>query len=136
MPLRRAPMDLATIQSLLEKHNISKIKVGGFDIDGILRGKYIDREKFESAAAQGFGFCDVIFGWDSSDTLYDNVQVTGWHSGYPDAVARADLSTFRLIPWEPGTALFILDFSDGAGRPLAVSPRQVLRRVVEKAESM
>jgi len=129
-------MDLKNIQDLLAQHNITKIKVGGLDIDGILRGKTISPEKFSSAAEGGFGFCDVIFGWDSADALYDNVRVTGWHTGYPDALAKIDLSTFRLIPWESGTAFFILDFYDGAGKPLAVSPRQLLQRVAAKAEAM
>lgn len=129
-------MDYKSIQSLLTQHSITKIKVGGFDIDGVLRGKYISPDKFTSAAENGLGFCDVIFGWDSSDALYDNVSVTGWHTGYPDALARIDLDTFRLIPWEPATAFFLLDFYDKAGKPLAVSPRQVLERVISKAESM
>src|SRR5205814_7937333 len=102
----------------------------------VLSGKYISREKFLSAAEHGLGFCDVIFGWDSSDVLYDNAHVTGWHTGYPDALARIDLSTFRIVPWEPSTALFLLDFYDGENRPLAVSPRQVLRQVINKAEGM
>jgi glutamine synthetase len=129
-------MDLKTLESLLAQHNITRIKVGGFDIDGVLRGKYISREKFDSAVEKGLGFCDVIFGWDSSDVLYDNVRVTGWHTGYPDALARIDTSTFRLIPWEPDTALFLLDYFDAKGNPLTISPREVLRRVVEKAKGM
>jgi len=129
-------MNLKTIHDLLAQHSITKIKVGGFDIDGILRGKYISPEKFSSAADGGLGFCDVIFGWDSSDVLYDNVRVTGWHTGYPDALAKIDLSTFRLIPWETGTALFSLDFYDRTGQPLAVSPRQLLQGVAAKAAAM
>src|SRR5947207_15214134 len=129
-------MDLKAVESLLAEHNITKINVGGFDIDGVLRGKYISRDKFLSAAGHGLGFCDVIFGWDSSDVLYDHVQLTGWHTGYPDALARIDLSTFRVIPWEPSTAFFILDFCDNGGNPLPVSPRQVLQRVIAKAEAM
>src|SRR5215471_9329409 len=129
-------MDLKTIQDLLTQHSITKIKVGGFDIDGILRGKYISPEKFFSSAEGGLGFCDVIFGWDSSDALYDHVKVTGWHTGYPDALAKIDLSTFRVIPWEPGTAFFIVDFYDQAGNPLPVSPRQVLQAVIAKAHGM
>ncbi len=129
-------MDIIQIQDLLTQHSITKVKVGGFDIDGVLRGKYISPEKFASAAESGLGFCDVIFGWDSSDALYDNVKVTGWHTGYPDTPTRIDLDTFRLIPWEPATAFFILDFFDKAGKPLAVSPRQVLQKVIVKAERM
>jgi glutamine synthetase len=124
------------VEALLAENKVSRIKVGGFDVDGILRGKYISREKFDSAVEKGLGFCDVIFGWDSADVLYDNARVTGWHTGYPDTLARIDTSTFRLIPWEPGTALFLLDYFDAKGDALGFSPREVLRRVVEKAKGM
>ena len=75
-----------------------KIKVAVSDIDGILRGKYLHRDKFFSAAQSGFGFCDVVFGWDSHDSCYDNTTVTGWHHGFPDALARLDLDTVRHVP--------------------------------------
>src|SRR5271157_351925 len=127
-------MTLQQIKHSFAKHKIAKVKLGGFDVDGVLRGKYISLEKFFSAAESGFGFCDVIFGWDSSDALYDNVQITGWHTGYPDTLARIDLSTFCLLPWEANTACFLVDFCRQDGSPLPVSPRQVLRAVVESAE--
>jgi glutamine synthetase len=129
-------MDLKNVEALFAEHKITRIKVGGVDIDGVLRGKYISREKFASASETGLGFCDVVFGWDSSDVLYDNIRVTGWHTGYPDALARPDLSTFRLIPWEPNTAFFFLNFHQASGQPLAVSPRQVLKNVVAEARRM
>ena len=93
------------------KHGIRKVKLGGFDVDGILRGKYVSLDKFWGVAEGGLGFCDVVFGWDSGDVLYDNASVTGWHTGYPDIHATVDLSTYRRIPWEEGTAAFLLDFS-------------------------
>jgi glutamine synthetase len=124
------------IKKLFATHKIEKVKLGGFDVDGVLRGKYISLEKFASAADGGLGFCDVIFGWDTSDGLYDNVKLTGWHTGYPDAVAKIDLASFRIVPWEPNTAFFLLDFYTKDGTPLAASPRQVLTRVVERARSM
>jgi glutamine synthetase len=129
-------MTLQQIRQAFRKHAIDKVKVGGIDIDGILRGKYISVNKFLSAAEQGLGFCDVIFGWDSSDALYDQAAVTGWHSGFPDVVACVDLSTFCLLPWEPRTAFFLLDFCRTDGNPLSVSPRSVLRCVAERAEKM
>ena len=63
------------------------VKVGFTDIDGVLRGKYLSREKFLSVLPKNFGFCDVVVGWDSNDQLYDNVTYTGWHTAYPDAMA-------------------------------------------------
>jgi glutamine synthetase len=127
-------MNLRQIKQSFAKHKIAKVKLGGFDVDGVLRGKYISLEKLFAAAESGFGFCDVIFGWDSSDALYDNVHITGWHTGYPDTLARIDLSTFCVLPWEPNTAFFLVDFCRQDGSPLPVSPRQVLRAVVESAE--
>ena len=126
-------MTVEEVKQLFATHHIEKVKLGGFDVDGVLRGKYISLEKFWSGADSGLGFCDVIFGWDSSDGLYDNVRLTGWHTGYPDGVARIDLSSFRVLPWEPDTAFFLVDFLNKDGSPLAVSPRQVLRRVIERA---
>ena len=113
-----------------KKHGIRKVKLGGFDIDCILRGKYVSLDKFWGVAEGGLGFCDVIFGWDSGDQLYDNAKVTGWHSGYPDAHATVDLSTYRRIPWEEGTAAFLLDFE------VPGSPRQLLQAVDAKARAM
>lgn len=127
---KNTKMEQKQIHAELEKRGIKHIKVGLFDVDGVLRGKYINLEKFQSAVEGGMGFCDVVFGWDSSDSLYDNVQVTGWHTGYPDSTARVDPATFRIIPWEPDTALFLLDLD------LAVAPRTVLKRVIDRAHQM
>jgi len=123
----------AQIEHLREefrKHGIRKAKLGGFDVDGVLRGKYVSLDKFWGVAESGLGFCDVIFGWDSADALYDNASVTGWHTGYPDAHATVDLSTYRRIPWEEATAAFLLDFE------MPVSPRGVLQKVEQKARAM
>jgi len=67
-----------------------RVKVAVSDIDGILRGKYLHKDKFAAALEGGFGFCDVVYGWDSHDQCYDNTTVTGWHRGFPDALARID----------------------------------------------
>ena len=131
-------MDLAKTRSSqidhlrdqFKKDGIRKVKLGGFDIDCILRGKYVSLDKFWGVAESGIGFCDVIFGWDSGDQLYDNAKVTGWHSGYPDAHATVDLSTYRPIPWEEGTAAFLLDFE------VPAAPRKLLQQVEQKARAM
>ena len=129
-------MDVATLRQRFEERNIKRVKVGGFDVDGVLRGKYVSLEKFWSVAEPGFGFCDVIFGWDIGDVLYDNAKVTGWHSGYPDAHAIIDLDTLRFIPAEPGTAAFLVDFveKDGSSvRPHPACARSLLKRVLADA---
>ena len=110
----------------------SKVKVAICDIDGILRGKFLHRDKFLSATKSGFGFCNVVFGWDCGDVCYDNTQYTGWHAGYPDAQARVDTRTHRRIPWEADTDFFLCDFEDADGAPLPVCPRQTLKNVIAR----
>ena len=73
------------LANYVRQKNLDYVKVGVFDIDGVMRGKYMGRDKFLSSLEKGFGFCDVVLGWDSNDQLYDNVKVTGWHTAYPDA---------------------------------------------------
>jgi glutamine synthetase len=121
------------IRSFLTERGIEHVKIGVFDTDGVLRGKYLCREKFLAALDKNLGFCDVILGWDSNDQLYDNTRFTGWHTAYPDAAVRVLPETRRDIPFEPKTALFLGEF---AGRAEAVCPRGTLRRVLERATSM
>jgi glutamine synthetase len=125
-----------TLVADLEARGITRAKVGGFDVDGVLRGKYVSLDKLRSALAGGFGFCDVIFGWDITDALYDNAKTTGWHTGYPDAHAVLDPSTLRFIPWEPGTAALLADFRDAGGGAHPACPRSLLRRVIDRAAGM
>ena len=120
----------------LKKDGITKIKLGIFDVDGVFRGKYINMKKFTSAIDKGFGFCDVVFGWDIVDELYDKPTVTGWHTGYPDAPAVIDINSYRKIPWEPDTALFIADFEYPDGSPYPACPRQLCKTILQKANNM
>jgi len=124
---------LEDVRTYLEANSIRHHKMGVFDIDGILRGKYVEQKKFLSSIEGGFGFCDVVLGWDSNDTLYDNTKASGWHTGYRDAPVALDVDTLRRIPFEEGTVLMIGGFS-GDYEP--VCPRGVLRRVLERARSM
>lgn len=118
---------------LVEERNLSHVKVGVFDMDGVMLGKYMSRKKFFSALEHGFSFCDVVLGWDSKDKLYDNVKYTGWHTGYPDAEVRIIPHSCRDLVFEENQLLFLAEF---AGRAEALCPRAVLRRVLEKADGM
>jgi glutamine synthetase len=121
----------------LKQSDVKKVKVAVTDIDGVLRGKYIHRDKFLSATENGFGFCNVVLGWDSSDVCYDNVRYTGWHTGYPDAQVKLDLSTYRTVPWDGGVPFFLGEFVGNDGQtPLEICPRQLLKKVIQRAHDM
>ncbi|MBT3585797.1 MAG: glutamine synthetase [Halobacteriovoraceae bacterium] len=113
-----------------------KVKVAVTDIDGILRGKVMHVDKFLSSLEGGFGFCNVVFGWDSADVCYDNVEYTGWHTGYPDAEARLDLSTYRKVPWDGDIPLVLADFRDKKDHALELCPRNLLKKIRKSAADM
>jgi glutamine synthetase len=117
----------------VKDHPSGKVKIAFTDIDGILRGKYISADKLFSVIENGMGFCDVIFGWDAADVVYDNVTFTGWHTGYPDCPAVLDINTFRKIPWENDVPFFLGDLVDANGNPSAVCPRQLLKKILMEA---
>ncbi|MFP6582028.1 MAG: glutamine synthetase [Candidatus Hydrogenedentota bacterium] len=125
--------DVHKLKQEVLSHDINYIKVGVFDVDGVLRGKYMHRDKFLSALDKGFGFCDVVLGWDSNDQLYDESTFTGWHTAYPDAEVRLLPETCRPIPFEDNT-LFVL--GEFAGKAETVCPRGTLRRVLGRAKDM
>jgi glutamine synthetase len=119
--------------AFIDQQGHKTIKIGIFDADGVMRGKYMARDKFASALESGFGFCDVVIGWDSNDQLYDNATITGWHTAYPDASVRVLPETMRLMPEENGMPLFIAEFT---GYAEAVCPRGTLRKVLKRAEGL
>lgn len=129
-------MDEQQIISYLKEKNIDKIKFAFADIDGVLRGKVIHHKKFTDGLQKGYGFCDVIFGWDSSDVCNNNIELTGWHTGYPDQLCRIDLSTFRTVPWQDNIPFFLADFSKADGDDLPACPRSLLKRITKECESL
>lgn len=130
------PKDIKTVEAakqIVRERELSHIKVGLFDVDGVMLGKYMSQDKFFSALDNGFSFCNVILGWDSKDKLYDNGKYTGWHTGYPDTLVRILPETCRDLIFEENQLLFMAEF---AGDAEAICPRALLRRVIQKAAAM
>ncbi|MGB1236968.1 MAG: glutamine synthetase family protein [Pseudomonadales bacterium] len=129
------PRDVKTVEDakrIVEERGLSHVKVGLFDHDGIMRGKYMNKEKFFSSLDKGFAFCSVVLGWDSNDELFEN-PFTGWETGYGDAPVRIVPQSCRDIPCEPGMLLFICEFMDEAAE---ICPRRTLHRILAKADDM
>jgi glutamine synthetase len=131
----RGVKNIEQARQIVEACGHSHVKVGVFDMDGVMRGKYMSRDKFLSALDTGFGFCfcDVVLGWDVKDQLYDNVSYTGWHTGYPDVLVRILPSSCRQLPYENNMLFFLGEFAADAE---SVCPRATLRRVIDKAKTM
>jgi len=128
--------DVKTVEDakkIVADRDIRYVKVGVFDVDGVMRGKYVSRDKFLSALDKGFGFCDVVLGWDTHDQTYDSAAFTGWHTAFPDAPARIYPETCRELPFEDNTLLFIAELQGAAGE---ICPRALLRRILQRAGDM
>ncbi len=129
-------MTTKEIIDYVKTHPAGRVKIAYIDVDGILRGKYIASAKFLAALEKETSFCNVILGWDAADALYDNTTYTGWHTGYPDALAKIDLHTFRKIPAENDTPFFLGALVDTQKKPLLLCPRQLLKKVEADAARM
>jgi glutamine synthetase len=121
---------------MVARSESGKVKVAVSDIDGVLRGKYLHKDKFASAVVSGFGFCDVVLGWDMHDVCYDNTVATGWHKGYPDALVELDLDTGRQVPWDGNVPFFLGNFVNADRTPNSLCPRQTLKRVLKRAATL
>ncbi|AZP80359.1 glutamine synthetase family protein [Mycobacterium avium] len=103
------------------------------DMQGRLVGKRMDARLFvDEAAATGVECCGYLLAVDVDMNTVGGYAISGWDTGYGDLVMRPDLSTLRRIPWLPGTALVIADVVGADGSPVAVSPRAVLRRQLDR----
>lgn len=103
------------------------------DMPGRLMGKRLTAEHFLDEvvphAAEG---CDYLLANDVENTPVDGYAMTGWEKGYGDFVMKPDLDTLRPLPWLEGTVLCMADVEWEDGEPVAVSPRQILRRQLER----
>jgi glutamine synthetase len=131
-------MDRAEIERLVAEHGVETVRIGTPDMDGVYRGKRVSAKQF-LAGCEGRGFpqCDVIFGWDIAEEIIARPLAVGSaDTGFADVLLRPDLSTFRVVPWEPHTAAVVCDTYDEHGSIVPQSPRAALRRVVERAAAL
>lgn len=131
------PEHLGRVAALIEEHAIETVVMGAVDIDGLWRGKRVPAEYFLGGVCQkGSNICKIVFGWDIADEMIPGLDYVGWDRGYPDLTMVPDLSTLAVVPWHAHTASVICDFVELDGTPVALSPRQVLRDVLDRAARM
>lgn len=121
------PRTAADVYELVEKHDVRFIRLWFTDVLGHLKSFSINATELERAFERGIGF--------------DGASLTGFNSvEESDMVARPDASTFSLIPWRPegidAVARMFCDIEVPGGLPYEGDPRLVLRRALERAESM
>ena len=125
---------------MLRRRGVETVILAGADTHGIMRGKRVPIGELDRAAERGIALCDVIWALplDEVAPVQPPPGHDGWfpRDGYPDMLAMPDLETARIVPWHDRTALLLCDFVDRDGRAIPLSPRAVLRSVVERAAAM
>jgi glutamine synthetase len=123
-----------TLDELREDPTLDTVVVAFTDMQGRLLGKRLHRDFFlEDVAEHGAEGCNYLLALEMEMDPVPGYGIAGWERGYGDFVMRPDLSTLRRVPWLEGTALVLSDVGWHDGTPVAPSPRQVLRRQVERA---
>ncbi|UCE87190.1 MAG: glutamine synthetase, partial [Deltaproteobacteria bacterium] len=88
----------------------------------------------EEVASHGMHVCDYLLACDMEMDPTPGYAFTNWTSGYGDLHATPDLSTLRVAAWLERTAVVLCDSKHTqSGEPIAVSPRRILQRQIERA---
>src|SRR6266550_3391465 len=115
--------------------SIDTIVVAFTDMQGRLMGKRVQGEFFLEGqiAEHGAEGCNYLLALDMEMDPVPGYQIASWERGYGDFSLMPDMATLRRIPWLEATALVLCDVAWHDGTPVNPSPRQVLKRQVERA---
>jgi glutamine synthetase len=103
------------------------------DMQGRLMGKRLHAPFFVSEIADhGAEGCYYLLTVDVDMNTVQGFSMGSWDTGYGDFVFRPDMSTLRRVPWLERTALVVADIEWQDGTPVPASPRQILRRQLER----
>ncbi|MYR05160.1 glutamine synthetase [Gordonia sp. SID5947] len=128
-------LDLTDLQERVAADRIDTVIVAFPDMQGRLTGKRISARLFlDDVAEHGSECCDYLLAVDVEMNTVEGYAMSSWDTGYGDMVMVPDLSTLRLVPWLPGTALVLADLNTTTGSPVTVAPRNILRRQLERLE--
>jgi glutamine synthetase len=127
-------LTLNDLEAMIRAGDVDTVLTVFPDVQGRLMGKrVVGRYFLDHVAGEGVHACIYLLTVDVDMEPLPGFKLTSWERGYGDMRMVPDMSTLRLIPWLPGTALVFCDLYTEAGEPIEEAPRWVLRRQVERA---
>jgi glutamine synthetase len=118
---------------LIEGGEVDTVVLALPDMQGRLQGKRFHGRFFlDEVLAHGTEACNYLLAVDVDMNTVEGFAISSWEQGYGDFAIRPDLATLRRVPWQPGTAMLLGDLEWLDGAPVPPSPRQVLRRQLER----
>lgn len=128
-----ASLTVDQLESLVADGAVDTVLVAFTDMQGRLQGKRCHARFFlDEVLPHAAEACNYLMAVDVEMNTVAGYAMSSWDTGYGDFVLRPDLTTLRLVPWHPATALVICDVEWSDGSPVVASPRQILRRQVER----
>ncbi len=126
-------LDLETLKSEVDAGRIDTVLIGMVDMQGRLQGKRLTAAHFlDEVVEHDAEGCNYLLAVDVDMNTVEGYAMSSWEQGYGDFVFKPDLSTLRLVPWQEGTAFAMCDLVWEDGSPVVASPRQILRRQLER----
>jgi glutamine synthetase len=130
---RTPPLSTDQLRGLVDRGEIDTVVLAFTDMQGRLQGKRFAARFFvDEVLAHGTEGCDYLLAVDVEMNTVAGYATSSWDTGYGDFVLRPDHATLRRTPWHPGSALLLADLERTDGAPVTVSPRQVLRRQLDR----
>jgi glutamine synthetase len=126
-------MTLDELREQVTQGKIDTVVLALCDMQGRLQGKRLTATHFlEEVAGHGAEACNYLLAVDVDMNTVDGYAMSSWSRGYGDFVMKPDFDTLRPIPWMPGSVLLLADLAWHDESPVAASPRQILRRQLER----
>src|SRR3954469_602083 len=85
---------------------VTSIRVLYPDLHGVPRGKDAPVSGYDHVLEKGLCCCAAVMGTDLRHT-----PVVGGEEGYPDLIAKPDMTTLAPLPWEPGVAACLAELA-------------------------
>ena len=133
---RPQPLTPDDLRRNVDEGVVDTVAVAITDMQGRLQGKRIDADYFVEEVMSGHtDACNYLMAVDVDMNTVGGYAMSSWDSGYGDMVMRPDLSTLHRIPWQSGTVGVLCDLETEDGDPVAPSPRQILRKQLDRLET-
>jgi glutamine synthetase len=126
-------LKLDQLRNAVQAESIDTVLLALTDMQGRLQGKRLTATHFlDNVLEHGAEACNYLLAVDVEMNTVDGYAMSSWERGYGDFEMKPDLETLRLTPWNEGTALCLADLHWGDGTPVIASPRQILRKQLER----
>jgi glutamine synthetase len=110
--------------------------VASADLQGRLFGRRIPQRRFRENPQGCVDISTCALTWTSSQDIVTTSWFGNWANGWRDFQLKPDLTTLRPYPGVPRTAICLADAIDDEGRLIALAPRTILRRQLERAQHL